>query len=128
MTDRDSAILSSTQDLFVDGASHAWAIPRQESEDALRFVPAFGATQKQKGAPSSDVPFVLFVCRVAVSAHMRLEVFATVTLAELAERLLLDLTDALAGQVEPLADLFERERVLAANAEVEAGDLGLTGM
>src|SRR5690606_22752597 len=43
-------------------------------------------------------------------ADVELELLAAVLLAELPQRLLLDLADALAREVEPLPDLLERER------------------
>src|SRR4051812_48492943 len=42
------------------------------------------------------------------------------TLAELAQRLALDLADALAGQAEALADLLERLGLLVVQAEAHA--------
>src|SRR5690606_29804039 len=58
---------------------------------------------------------------VEVRAHLGLGVVA----AELTESLLLDLAHALARQSDLLADGAERERALAADAEVKARDLGL---
>ena len=59
-----------------------------------------------------------------MSADVHLQLFAAMLLAELAQGFFLNLTYALAGQAEALADLFERQRVLTANAEVETRDLG----
>src|SRR3954468_12601310 len=47
-------------------------------------------------------------------------------MAEAANRLLLDLPNALAGELEAFADLLERQRMLAVEPEVEADHLGLT--
>src|SRR5690554_2164868 len=68
----------------------------------------------------------LSACEIAQSsAHVDLQLLAAVFLAEFAERLFLDLTHPLARQAETLADFFQRERMLAADAEVEADDFGL---
>ena len=48
------------------------------------------------------------------------------TLVELPERLDLDLADALARQPDLLADLLERQRLLAVEPEAETEDGGLT--
>src|SRR5262249_53934661 len=53
----------------------------------------------------------------------RLEPLAARRMAELAERFCLDLADALARDLEVLADLFERVVALLADAEPHAQDL-----
>jgi hypothetical protein len=51
------------------------------------------------------------------------ELLAAARVAQLAERLGLDLADALAGDLEVLADLFEGVVALLADAEAHAQDL-----
>src|ERR1043165_2786518 len=53
----------------------------------------------------------------------RLEALAARRVAQLAERLRLDLADALAGDLEVLADFLERVIALLADAEAHAEDL-----
>ena len=54
-----------------------------------------------------------------------LELLAAAGVAQLAQRLGLDLADALARDVELLADLFERTGTAVLNAEAELQDLFL---
>ena len=58
------------------------------------------------------------------AANMNLARFPTVLLAKLAQGFLLDLTHTLARQSKALANFFERQRVLTADTEVQARDLG----
>ena len=60
-----------------------------------------------------------------LAADVAPEHVAPPLLAELAERLLLDLADALARELVLLADLLQRHRRLAPDPEVEPRDLGL---
>ena len=62
---------------------------------------------------------------VSVSVSVGLEVLSAVALTQLSEGLLLNLADALSREVEAFANLFQGERVLTPDAEVEARDLGL---
>src|ERR1051326_9192173 len=54
---------------------------------------------------------------------IRPELFASGSMAEPPDGFLLDLPHALARELKFLADLFERQRVLAAETEVEADHL-----
>ena len=57
---------------------------------------------------------------------VHLQFLAPVLLAQLAKSFFLDLTNALASQIETLAYFFERQWVLAPDPEIKAGNLRFT--
>src|SRR5690606_21179758 len=80
------------------------------SAPGRRFVPG-GRVARRSGAERVD----------------QLPVLGRAGVAELGQRLGLDLADALAGEAEAAADLVERQRAVGVEAEPEREDLALAG-
>src|SRR5690606_25797005 len=102
------------------GAVKRWVMGSgEDGGHSLRPAP------HQKARPPRGRPGRELIADSRQLVQVRHELLAAVLLAELPQRLLLDLADALAREPEPLAHLDERERLLVPDAEVEPGDLGL---